>query len=145
MQTPLGLVRMCTLPQRGTNSVAHMVNAMNRVLRDCIPDITMPFLNDIPVKGCLEDTKDELIGTDGCRRFITDHIFDCEKILQRPYLRPELLFWFLDIMYIQVKSVLRGRSHSCTNKRHDGPLFLTTSHLKAMYREKKRKEKKKVS
>ena len=32
MRTPLGLVRMCTLPQGGTNSVAHMVNAMNRVL-----------------------------------------------------------------------------------------------------------------
>ena len=35
------------------------------------------------------------------------------------------LFWFLDIMYIQVKSVLRVRSHLCTNKRHDGPLFPT--------------------
>ena len=43
MRTPLGLVRMCTLPQGGTNSVAHMVNAMNKVLRDCISDITMPF------------------------------------------------------------------------------------------------------
>ena len=31
MRTPLGLVRMCTLPQGGTNSVAHMVNAMNKV------------------------------------------------------------------------------------------------------------------
>ena len=49
------------------------------------------------------------------------------------------LFWFLDIMYIQVKSVLRVRSHSCTNKRHDGPLFPTTSHLKAMCREKEKK------
>ena len=34
-------------------------------------------------------------------------------------------FWFLDIMYIQVKSVLRVRSHSCTNKRQDGPLLPT--------------------
>jgi hypothetical protein len=42
MRTPLGLVLMFTLPQGGTNSVAHMVNAMNKVLRDCIPDITMP-------------------------------------------------------------------------------------------------------
>ena len=37
MRTPFGLVGMCTLPQGGTNSVAHMVNAMNKVLRDCIP------------------------------------------------------------------------------------------------------------
>ena len=63
--------------------MAHMVDAMNRVLRDCIPDITMPFLDNIPIKGCPEDTKDELIGADGCRRFVTDHISDCEKILQR--------------------------------------------------------------
>ena len=63
--------------------MAHMVNAMNRVLRDCILDITMPFLDDIPIKRCLEDTKDELIVAVGCRRFVADHIFDCEKILQR--------------------------------------------------------------
>ena len=55
------------------------------------------------------------------------------------------VFWFLDIMYIQVKSVLRVCSHSCTNKRHDGPLFPTTSHLKAMCHEKKKKEKEKES
>ena len=83
MRTPLGLVRMCTLPQGGTNSVAHMVNAMNRVLRDCIPEITMPFLDDIPIKGCPEDAKDESIDAEGCRKFVADHIADCEKILRR--------------------------------------------------------------
>ena len=56
MRTSLGLVQMCTLPQGGTHSVAHMVNAMNKVLRDYILDITMPFLNDIRIKGCPEDT-----------------------------------------------------------------------------------------
>ena len=48
-----------------------MVNAMNRVLRDYIPDITMPFLYDIPIKGCPENTNDESIGAYGCRRFAT--------------------------------------------------------------------------
>ena len=56
---------------------------MNRVLRDCIPDITMPFLDDIPIKGCPEDTKDESIDADGCRKFVADHIANFEKILQR--------------------------------------------------------------
>ena len=73
MRTPIGLVRMCTLPQGATNSVAHMVNAMNKVLRDCIPDITMPFLDDIPIKGCLVEEKDESKDEDGCRRFVIDH------------------------------------------------------------------------
>ena len=74
---------MCTLPQGGTNSVAHMVNAMNKVLRDCIPDITMPFLDDIPIRGCLVEEKDETIGPDGCRTFVATHVDNCEQVLQR--------------------------------------------------------------
>ena len=81
MRTPLGLVRMCTLPQGGTNSVAHMVNAMNKVLRDCILDITMPFLDDILIKGCPVEEKDETTGPDGCRQFVATHIDDCERVL----------------------------------------------------------------
>ena len=63
--------------------MTHMVNAMNKVLRDCIPDITMPFLDDIPIKGCPVEEKDETLGPDGCRRFVATHIDDCEKVLQR--------------------------------------------------------------
>jgi hypothetical protein len=36
MWIPLGLVRMCTLPQGTTNSVAHEMTGMNKVLRDFI-------------------------------------------------------------------------------------------------------------
>jgi hypothetical protein len=46
---------MCTLPQGATNSVAHMVNAMNKVLKDCILDIMMPFFDDIAMKGCSDE------------------------------------------------------------------------------------------
>ena len=63
--------------------MAHMVNAMNKVLRDCIPNITMPFLDNISIKGCLVEDKDEMVGRDGCQRFILNHINDCEKVLQR--------------------------------------------------------------
>ena len=63
--------------------MAHMVNAMNKVLRDCIPDITMPFLDDIPIKGFPVEEKDETIGPDGCRNFVATHVDDCEKVLQR--------------------------------------------------------------
>ena len=44
------------------SSVAHLVTAINKVLRVCIPDITMPFLDDIPIKGCPKDAKDESTG-----------------------------------------------------------------------------------
>ena len=52
-----------TLPQERKNLVAHMVNAMSKVLRDYIPDITMPFLDNILIKGCSGEAKNESIGT----------------------------------------------------------------------------------
>ncbi|GGS27692.1 hypothetical protein GCM10010252_77770 [Streptomyces aureoverticillatus] len=74
MRTPFGLVRMCTFPQGATNSVAHMMNGMNKVLRDFIPEKTMFFLDDVPIKGCREGDKDEILDTRGCRRYVVDYI-----------------------------------------------------------------------
>ena len=48
MRTPNGLVRMCTLPKGSFK--AHINNAMNKVRGDCIPNITMPLLDEIPIK-----------------------------------------------------------------------------------------------
>jgi hypothetical protein len=69
MWTPLGLVKMCTLPQGTTNSVAHMMNGMNEVLRDFILEKTMPFLDDIPIKGCIDEKNDETMDKKGWRKF----------------------------------------------------------------------------
>ena len=74
MRTPVGLVRMCTLAQGATNSVAHMMNVMHKVLRDCIPKITMPFLDDIPIKGCSAEEKDEGLDSQAWQKFVTNHI-----------------------------------------------------------------------
>ena len=60
-----------------------MMNAMNKVLGDCILDITMPFLDDIPINGCPKSEKNDLLDQNGCRGFVTDHIRDCEMVLQR--------------------------------------------------------------
>ncbi|KAL3699107.1 hypothetical protein R1sor_017129 [Riccia sorocarpa] len=83
IRTPLGLMRMCTLPQGATNSVAHMQNAMHKVLREFVPEITIPFLDDIPMKGCATEEKDETLDATGCRKFVSDHIRDVGKILNR--------------------------------------------------------------
>ena len=66
IRTPIGLVRMCTLPQGATNSEAHIVNSMNKVLKDCIPNITIPFLDDIMIKRCSDEEKNESKDKDGC-------------------------------------------------------------------------------
>ncbi|KAL3689956.1 hypothetical protein R1sor_016265 [Riccia sorocarpa] len=83
IRTPLGLMRMCTLPQGATNSVAHMQNAMHKVLREFVPEITIPFLDDIPMKGCATEEKDETLDATSCRKFVSDHIKDVGKILNR--------------------------------------------------------------
>lgn len=43
----------------------------------------MPFLDDVPIKGCAEDEKDETLDSRGCRKFVAEHIVDCERILSR--------------------------------------------------------------
>jgi hypothetical protein len=83
MKTPLGLVRMCTLPQGATNSVAHMQNAMNQILREFVPEKTIPFVDDIPIKGCKEDDKNLSVQDNGCRIFVNEHIDDVSNILKR--------------------------------------------------------------
>ena len=57
----LSLNKMYTLPQGGTNFIAHMVNVMSKVLRDCIFNITIQFLDDIPIKGCSKAEKDKTL------------------------------------------------------------------------------------
>ena len=83
MRTPLGLLKMCTLPMGATNSVAHMQNAMNKVLHEFIPAKTRPFLDDIPIKGCNEGEKDTTLRPDGLRQFVGDHMEDVAAILKR--------------------------------------------------------------
>ena len=121
MRTPLGLVRMCTLPQARTNGVAHIVNAMNKALRDRIPDITMPFLDDIPIKGCPMEDKDASIRPDGCQRFVADHISDYEKVLHRlenarlTFSREKSAFGQLEILVVGHMCGPYDRKPSLTN------------------------------
>src|SRR5450759_5211374 len=83
MRTPLGLLRMCTLPMGATNSVAPMQNAMNTIFEPFIPEKTRPFLDDMPIKGCLEEFKNETLREDGLRQFVWEHMQDVEAILKK--------------------------------------------------------------
>ncbi|KAL3696074.1 hypothetical protein R1sor_010150 [Riccia sorocarpa] len=60
-----------------------MQNATHKVLREFVPEITIPFLDDIPMKGCATEEKDETLDATGCRKFLSDHIRDVEKILNK--------------------------------------------------------------
>ena len=47
------------------------------------PNITMSFLDNIPIKGCPKPDKDETLDGEGCKHFVTEHITKFEKVLQR--------------------------------------------------------------
>ncbi|KAL3689660.1 hypothetical protein R1sor_015969 [Riccia sorocarpa] len=60
-----------------------MQHMMHKVLRDFVPEVTIPFVDDIPINGCVVEEKDDSIIAEGCRKFVSDHIRDVERILIR--------------------------------------------------------------
>ena len=79
MKTPLGLMRMCTLPQGVTNSIAHMQIAMNKIMMEFVLEKTIPFVDGIPINGCIDEVRDSILDADGCWRFVKDHINDVKR------------------------------------------------------------------
>ena len=63
-------------------------------------------MDKILIKGCPVEDKDKTVGPDGCRRFVSDHIHDCEKVLQRlesarlTFSKEKLAFGQLKIMVV---------------------------------------------
>lgn len=78
--TPLGLLRMCTLPQGATNSVAQFMRAITRILFDLVPIICRPYLDDICVRGPTS-TYDEEETEPGIRRWVLEHLTNLDKVL----------------------------------------------------------------
>jgi len=82
IMTDLGLLRQCTLLQGATNSVAQFVRVVLEILRDHIPHIAMPFLDDIGVKGPKSRYNDEEAPElPGVRQFVLEHIQNLDAVL----------------------------------------------------------------
>ena len=78
--TPIGLFRMCTLPQGATNSVAQFMRAITRILQDLIPHVCRPFLDDICIKGPRHDYQGKEF-EEGIRLFVWEHILNVDAVL----------------------------------------------------------------
>ena len=50
-QTPFGAMRLVTLPMGWTNSVPIFHDDVTCILQPEIPDFTIPYIDDVPVKG----------------------------------------------------------------------------------------------
>jgi hypothetical protein len=80
--TPIGLLRMCTLPQGATNSVAQFIRVISRILYELIPTVCEPFLDDICVHGPKETyDQEEVPGLPGVRRYVLEHIINLDRVL----------------------------------------------------------------
>jgi hypothetical protein len=88
-QMPLGTLWLTSVPMGYTNAMQIMHGDVTHILQDEIPDITLPFIDDVAVKGprmCYK-LKDGLYETipenEGIRCFLWEHMLNMNRILQR--------------------------------------------------------------
>jgi hypothetical protein len=87
--TPLGLLRITSLPMGFTNSPAEFQRCMTFILQEEIPDIANVFIDDVAIKGPNSQYLDEegnpetIPENPGIRRFIWEHAIDVHRILHK--------------------------------------------------------------
>ncbi len=87
--SPLGLLRITSMPMGFTNSPAEFQKCMTFILQDEIPDKANIFIDDLPIKGpktqYLDDdgNPETISGNPGIRRFIWEHAQDVHRIMHR--------------------------------------------------------------
>jgi len=87
-QTPYGALQLVTLPMGWMNSVPIFHDDVTYILQPEIPHLTIPYINDIPVKGpksryIQDDGSFETIPQNsGIRRFVWEHFINLNCIAQ---------------------------------------------------------------
>jgi len=88
-QTPFGALRLVTLPMGWANSVPIFHEDVTFILQEEIPHITIPYIDDSPIKGpksqYLDDSgvPEKIPQNPGIRRFIWEHFHNLNRIVQR--------------------------------------------------------------
>ena len=82
IQTPIGLLRMTRLPQGATNSIAQFIRVIYKILLGVIPDIALPYMDDVGVKGSRSFYNNEE-SLPGIRKFVLEHMQNLDKVLER--------------------------------------------------------------
>ena len=88
-QTPFGALMLVTLPMGWTNSVPIFHDDVTYILQAEIPDVTVPFIDDVPIKGpksryMKKDGSYEVIDENpGIRKFVWEHFPNLNRVVQR--------------------------------------------------------------
>lgn len=87
-QTPFGALQLTTLPMGWTNSVSIFYNGVTHILHPEIPHVTVPYIDNVPVKGPLSahflpDGSFETIPKNSdIWRFIWEHFLNLNQVIQ---------------------------------------------------------------
>jgi hypothetical protein len=87
--TPLGMLRITSMPTGYTNSPAEFQKCMVFILQDEIPRTANIFIDDLPIKGPQTQYLDKngnpetLKDNPGIRRFVWEHAQDVHRIMHR--------------------------------------------------------------
>ena len=87
-QSPYGTLRLVTLPMGWTNSVPIFHDNVTFILQPEIPDVTVPYIDDIPIRGpantyVLSNSTEECIAANlGIRRFVWEHFQNVNHMVQ---------------------------------------------------------------
>ena len=88
-QTPFGALRLVTLPMGWTNSVPIFHDDVTEILKPEIPEFTVPYIDDVPVRGPASRYEtspgvyETLAENKGIRLFVWEHMQNVNRILQR--------------------------------------------------------------
>lgn len=88
-QTPFGALRLVKLPQGWTNSVPIFHDDVTFILKDEIPHVTIPYIDDVPIRGPgtryiqLDGTYETIPENPGIRKFIWEHFQNLNRVVQR--------------------------------------------------------------
>ena len=86
-QSPLGTLWLTSIPMGYTNSMQIQHKDLTFLLQDKIPDIAVPFVDDVPVKGPLThyktgpDSFETLPENPGICRFVWEYLQNINCIL----------------------------------------------------------------
>ena len=78
-QSPFGTLRLVALPMGWTNSVLIFHDDVTHILQPEIPDVTVPYIDDVPIRGpntqyVLPDGTEERIPENpDIRQFVWEH------------------------------------------------------------------------
>ena len=88
-QTPFGAYRLTSIPMGYTNAMQIFHGDTTFILQEEIPHVTVPFIDDIPVKGPVsryqnaDGTYETIQENNGIRKFVWEHLQNVNRVIQR--------------------------------------------------------------